>query len=133
MGDRAVIEIHQEGGTVCLYSHSDGLYLREILAKALERGSGRWDDPQYLTRIIFNEMTKGREMETIGYGIHVGEAEELGPDNPTIGLAWTNSENKLSGPLDQLIINTPRGENYTSPIYSATEWIEHHNKEQACQ
>jgi hypothetical protein len=131
MGDRAVIEIHQEGGTVCLYSHSDGLYLREVLAKALERGSGRWDDPQYLTRIIFNEMTKGREMETTGYGIHVGQAEELGPDNPTIYLDWIYHGKKFIITEGEFDFHNNMG--YATNEFTPTEWIEQHNKEQACQ
>ena len=108
-----------------MYSHSDGLHLRKVLAEALERGSSRWNDEQYLARIIFNEMTKGREMETIGYGIHVGEADELGPDNPTIYLDWVDS---VSTGYELFISG---GVNYDE--FTPTEWIEHHNKEQACQ
>ena len=116
MGDRAVIEIHQEGGTVCLYSHSDGLHLRKVLAKALNRGFHRWDDQQYLTRIIFSEMTKGHEMATIGYGIHVGDADDLGPDNPTIYLDWSKDM--------QLDISCSTGTTNHLIIFTPTEWIE---------
>ena len=121
MGDRAVIEIQQERGTLCLYSHSDGFYLRKILAKALERGSNRWNDEQYLARIIFNEMTKGREMDTLGYGIHVGEADDCGPDNPTIKIRWfdTSSTRYLQVGIcdDNKLVNC---------WYTPKEWIESH-------
>lgn len=116
MGDRAVIEIHQEGGTVCLYSHSDGIDLRKVLATALQRGSDRWNDPQYLTRIIFSEMTKGREMDITGYGIHVGQASELAPDNPTIYLDWVDS---VSTDYELFISVGSLIENEFTP----TEWI----------
>lgn len=124
MGDRAVIEIHQEGGTVCLYSHSDGLHLRKVLANALNRGSSRWDDQQYLTRIIFSEMTKGQEMDLTGYGIHVGDADDLGPDNSTIYLDWFDS---VSTGYELFIsVGSLINKMTTKRMFTPTEWIVNH-------
>lgn len=39
------------------------------LQNALIRGKDRWDDVQYLTRIIFSEMIKDDILGTAGYGI----------------------------------------------------------------
>lgn len=74
MGDRAnvvVLQHHGEGDPqkVYLYTHWGGCELPFTLQKALERGVDRWDDEPYLTRIIFNQMTEGIEMEETGIGI----------------------------------------------------------------
>jgi hypothetical protein len=63
-----ILEAHAPA-PVYLYSHWGGSELPNVLAAALERGKGRWDDAPYLTRIIFNEMTKGNEDGETGYGI----------------------------------------------------------------
>jgi len=67
MGDRAQVLIKDEG--VYLYTHWGASKLEEVVRRALERGKSRWNDPEYLARIIFCEMVKGREMELTGYGI----------------------------------------------------------------
>jgi len=69
MGDRANILIKSGDEQVCLYTHYMGYDLPSILQRALDRGFERVDDFQYITRIIFNEMTKGREIELTGFGI----------------------------------------------------------------
>ena len=57
MGDRRNVVVEFENGTsVALYTHWTGSDLPQTLAKALDRGRSRWDDPAYLTRIIFSEM-----------------------------------------------------------------------------
>ncbi len=62
MGDRANIVLKEGTGEkaeqVCLYTHWNGERLPGILKIALIRGKERWDDFQYLTRIIFCEMLK---------------------------------------------------------------------------
>lgn len=76
MGDRANIAVLQyESGsngkrnTVILYTHSGGYSLPEDLMVALERGKNRWEDTQYLSRIIFCQMV-GKDFDgTTGYGI----------------------------------------------------------------
>lgn len=70
MGDRANIVVKQADEQVCLYAHWAGSELPATLQKALQRGKERWDDFQYLTRIIFCEMVPARYLaELTGYGI----------------------------------------------------------------
>jgi hypothetical protein len=60
MGDRGQIEFcFPKGKSVFLYTHDGGLELKQTLAKALKRGESCWNDPEYLLRIIFSEMTMG--------------------------------------------------------------------------
>jgi hypothetical protein len=67
MGDRAQVFIEDE--KVYLYTHWNATELPEIVANALARGKERWDDPEYLTRIIFSEMIKDDINGLTGYGI----------------------------------------------------------------
>ena len=69
MGDRANVIVQDGDEQVCLYTHWAGTELPQTLRDALERGRERWNDAQYLARIIFCEMVKGCEMETTGFGI----------------------------------------------------------------
>lgn len=69
MGDRANVIVTSGNQKVCLYTHWRGTELPKILQDALKRGESRVSDFQYITRIIFNEMTKGYEMELTGFGI----------------------------------------------------------------
>jgi hypothetical protein len=74
MGDRAQIAIKQRNWTdgqddskVYLYSHwrGDGVYgsLQTVLSKRV-----RWDDPEYLARMIFQTMM-GNDYGELGFGI----------------------------------------------------------------
>jgi hypothetical protein len=65
MGDRGQVHIEDTG--VYLYTHWGATSLPSVVSDALARDA-RWNDPEYLTRIIFDEMT-GLEGETTGYGI----------------------------------------------------------------
>jgi len=67
MGDKGQVLIKDEG--VYLFTHWRASWLEDVVRKALERGKPRWNDPEYLARIIFCEMVKGQEMELTGYGI----------------------------------------------------------------
>lgn len=69
MGDRANVVIKDRSDQVCLYTHWSGSELPSILRAALIRGKSRWNDGQYLARIIFCEMVRGSEMDLTGYGI----------------------------------------------------------------
>ena len=73
MGDRAnvfVRETRKEGVVgVYLYTHWAGRELAQTVYDALTRGRDRWDDGQYLTRIIFEEMIDEDRMGLTGYGI----------------------------------------------------------------
>lgn len=69
MGDRGNIIVKDRDSTVYLYSHWTGSDLPDVLKSALKRGKSRWNDGQYLARIIFCEMVKGSEMDETGFGI----------------------------------------------------------------
>lgn len=58
MGDRANIVVKCDDEQVVFYTHWSGYRIANILANALRRGRGRWNDFQYLNRIIFCEMIK---------------------------------------------------------------------------
>lgn len=97
IGDRCnvlVKESDKDSG-VYLYSHWAGSEMPKILSDALKRGTDRWDDSQYLPRIIFCEMVKGSEMDTTGYGIStfLGDGAdrilEVNVDNQTVSFGKT--------------------------------------------
>lgn len=60
---------------IFLYTHYDGWELPSILQAALVRGKERWDDEQYLGRIIFSELTQRYPMGLIGYGLTTYECD----------------------------------------------------------
>lgn len=71
MGDRGLVNIKEdsEDKGVFLYTHWDGTDLPFIVQKALKK-QWRWDDPNYLTRIIFCCMVPIIDWdEEHGYGI----------------------------------------------------------------
>lgn len=76
MGDRGNIVIgfpeKYGGGTVYLYSQDTGSKLPALLAEALDspQARRRYDDPAYLTRIVFGFMLDGADpTDEYGYGI----------------------------------------------------------------
>ena len=70
MGDRGNVNVVSgEKNSVWLYTHFDGSELEETVRAALLRGKDRWDDAQYLARIIFCEMIKDDVEGLTGYGI----------------------------------------------------------------
>ncbi len=84
MGDRAnIVMKFDRGGEVWLYTHWCGTELEETLRKALDRGRSRWDDPSYLTRIIFCEMIKLDGNDALdgltGFGIATSEQDQNHP------------------------------------------------------
>lgn len=99
MGDRGnVLIVERNGGTIYLYTHWGGSSLPSVLQSALLRGSNRWDDESYLTRIIFSEMIKDEVMSETGYGISTYQTDSNHDDlivnmfNQTVsygGMLWT--------------------------------------------
>ena len=61
-------QVFMEKSGVYLYKHSDGYLLPGIVQRALTRQI-RWDDEEYLSRIIFSEMIRDDVYEELGYGI----------------------------------------------------------------
>jgi len=68
MGERNYIYLINDG--IYLYSHWDTEEdLNQVLKSALIRGRDRWEDKQYLNRIIFCEMIKEDVEGGDGYGL----------------------------------------------------------------
>jgi primase-polymerase (primpol)-like protein len=74
MSTRAQVKIKDTG--VYLYQHWDGDMLEDIVRSALAREE-RWDNEEYLTRIIFCEMIKDNLMDSTGYGIGTSEHGDI--------------------------------------------------------
>lgn len=72
MGDQAniVIEADQDmfPHPVFFYTHWSGYKIKPTLQAALVRGKKRWNDSQYLSRVIFCELV-GKNDEITGFGI----------------------------------------------------------------
>ena len=75
MGDRANCIVTQQypnnsskPAPVYLYTHWGGYELPAMVQKALQRKQ-RWNDPPYLARIIFDQMTAGEQGKVTGHGI----------------------------------------------------------------
>lgn len=113
MGDRGNIAIREAAGQeVNFYSHDLGSKLPHIVRKALARGE-RWDDPEYLARIVFCELIKGREREDTGFGISTARGDYNHPDvvmdmeHRTISYRSPETEVELrKGTFDEFITLT---------------------------
>jgi len=91
MGDRANIVVKQEPDNpaeIFLYSHWGGEGLVTVLHRVLSRRD-RWNDPAYLTRMIFSAMVKDDIDGSTGFGIGIDR-----PDNsyPYIVVDVPNQE-----------------------------------------
>lgn len=92
MGDRVNIVVKGSNEQIVLYIHWNGIGFLIVLQDALNRGEDRWDDFQYLTRIIFSEMIQDDILENTGYGITttVWDGEDsiitVDVDNQTVTL-----------------------------------------------
>lgn len=77
MGSRAQILIEDE--KVYLYTHWGANELEENLKHILDtpKARSRWDDSEYLTRIIFSEMIKNDIDGETGYGIGGSEHGDI--------------------------------------------------------
>ncbi len=74
MGTRSQVQMLHEG--IFLYQHWDGYCLPEIVQEALKKKM-RWDDPEYLTRIIFSTMIKDHIEDETGYGISTSQHGDI--------------------------------------------------------
>lgn len=71
MGDRGNIVMQYNGKKeqrIYFYGHWSGCDMPGILQGALKKRV-RWDDDSYLSRIVFDALTKGRQGEETGFGI----------------------------------------------------------------
>ena len=98
MGDRGNVNVVSgENDDVWLYTHGNGSELEQIVREALKRGKSRWDDAQYLARIIFCEMVKDDVLGLTGYGITSrewdgGKTVKVDVDKQTITYFYGNSK-----------------------------------------
>jgi len=78
MGDRAQVKIimYDKDPPVYLYTHWKGCRIEKLVCNALKRKQ-RWDDPEYLARIIFDEMKEKDFNEETGFGIGTSEHEDI--------------------------------------------------------
>lgn len=115
MGDRAnvfipdAVEQGKEPTGVYLYTHGSGYHLPRVVAEALGR-KVRWDDGQYLARIIFCQMLQSAgpnelRQET-GFGIsgQIGDNEYpilvVDPERQEVRMAEEGTERE---PKDALL------------------------------
>ena len=80
MGDRGNILVKENDNDsgVYLYTHWTGSYIGNFLQEALSKKQ-RWDDCAYLTRIIFDTMTRDHHGKTDGFGISTFECDNNHP------------------------------------------------------
>ena len=120
MGDRANIAVLQGNGdgAVVLYTHSGGYALPEMLHTAISRRV-RWDDTQYLTRIIFDAMTDGCQGDETGFGITTKVWDNSYPIivvDPAKQSIYTVAE-----PAFRADNYEPEGQTFTFDAYAQTE------------
>jgi len=120
MGCRGNIEISQpkfgfgEGDvSIFLYTHWGGDEVCESLARGLEAGRSRWTDPDYLTRIIFNEL-QGDDRRTTGFGIGI---QQMDNEFEMPNLYWTTRDGKFGSVPDEPFVM------YEGSIFTAEEFM----------
>lgn len=87
MGDRVQIGIKQNdenNSVIYLYSHWSGSSAFKQLKAGLTIGKGAWSDPEYLARIIYDQMLKGAPDPTMGYGISTIQHGDLSHPIPVL-------------------------------------------------
>lgn len=78
MGDRAQVVVTDNDeleGAVWLYSHWGGHDLPNVVQAALKRQE-RWNDSEYLARIVFQQML-GDDNSATGFGIGTSEHGDI--------------------------------------------------------
>ncbi len=124
MGDRANIFISEPTkenpkNGIYFYSHYGGNELIIDLKNALIRGKNRWDDSQYLNRIIFSEMIKNSVLDETGFGLSTKIGDNsyniivVNPEEKTVGLAHEGNE--------PLVFHIWSFENFVSSISGISE------------
>lgn len=103
MGDRANIYLEMPGkgeqpDGIYLYTHGHGYGWPEQLREALEFGRGRWDDDQYLARIIASRVFADLVNDETGGGISLRLCDNEHPIivvdliNQTVSFAEEDAE-----------------------------------------
>ena len=57
MGSRAQVEVQQEPHSVFLYTHWGADEILQDTIKGIIKGKLRWDNPNYLTRVLFDSLS----------------------------------------------------------------------------
>lgn len=122
MGDRANVFVQvaertvTNPGHVVFYTHWGGYKLPIAVKKALSKRE-RWDDPSYLARIIFCQMTEGRWDETTGFGI----STEIGDNEHNLLYVWPDTNSwKLVGIYPESRLAEVEAGQWRDPIKSWT-------------
>jgi hypothetical protein len=125
MGCRGNIEICQRDPgplsdgvletSIFFYTHWTGDSVCQDLAQALDDGRSRWNDPDYLTRIIFNQL-QGDNRDLTGFGIGLRAAADA--EFPIPKLYWTTITGKFAMEPDKPMVE------YETDVYTANEFIE---------
>lgn len=126
MGDRGNIQINQPiagqasgEASIFFYTHWRGSEICQILAKALDDNRDAWDNPDYLSRMIFNEL-QGDDRSNKGFGI---AAYEIDPNHPTPEVYWTTRTSKFGTqmPVDLMV-------DYNGDIMTGDEFVDRFTK-----
>ena len=104
MGDRANCIVHQnwwksDKPPVWLYTHWSGHQLLGMVQRAIQK-RWRWNDPAYLTRIIFDVMTEGRQGEETGFGISTFPQDN---EHPYVVVDPREQEVRLEDPSSRAV------------------------------
>ena len=113
MGDRGQVHIVDTG--VWLYTHWDGSELPDTVALALAMKE-RWDDEEYLARIIFDEMIGDQQGGSTGFGIGTKQHgdvatvvavncknQEVIVSHPGFDQDWDKVEPEIKEPFENFI------------------------------
>ena len=117
MGLRAQIEVKQQPHSVFLYTHWGADEILQDVIKGMIKGKLRWNDPTYLTRILFDSIKKGDD-STKSFGIgtfQAGDIEKLiivDIEHQEIRYYAVNSNIDQ----DRLLISEHKFEEFVDPI-----------------
>ena len=117
MGARAQVEVQQKPHSVFLYTHWGADEILQDVIKGIIKGKLRWNDPTYLTRILFDSMKKGDD-STKSFGIGTFQAGDI---EKLVIVDTENQEVKyyaINGNIDQdrLLISEHKFEEFVDPI-----------------
>ena len=77
MGDRGQVRFINEEGEVWFYTHWGASDLVADVQAGLRRGRDRWDDSEYLARILFCELVGADTVGVTGYGIGLSRHSDV--------------------------------------------------------
>ncbi len=99
MGDRRMIEIKTEDGSLFVYTHWHGYDFVDRAKGAVKTAKPRWDDDSYFTRIVVDQLTKpGRDKGT-GFGLMLkpNAEDEYNNDKPSIVINFNEQTLEIIG------------------------------------